>query len=63
VIPQSPVTSVTKGNIELHIKEIWTVSKADSTLPFNVEGASRNEEEAIANELPIVGQDTRLNAR
>ena len=60
MLPQTPVTSVTKGDVELSIKEVWTVSKADATLPFNIEGASRNEEEAIANNLPTIGADTRL---
>jgi aspartyl-tRNA synthetase len=60
VIPKSPVTSVTKHNVELSIQEFWTISKADPILPFNIETASRNEEEAIAGNLPVVNIDTRL---
>ena len=44
------------------MKEIHVVSRA-SELPFGVEDAGRNEDEAREKQLPVVGQDTALNYR
>ena len=60
--PETPIQSVSLKNIELQIKEIHVVSRAQN-LPFLVEDAARNPKEAEANGLPIVGQDVALNFR
>jgi aspartyl-tRNA synthetase len=49
-------------NLELSIKEIHVVSRA-TDLPFNIDDAARNEEEAAATGMPVVNQDTALNYR
>ena len=56
------VQSATVKSVELQVREIHVVSRAQD-LPFLVEDAGRNEQEALANELPIVSQDTALNYR
>ena len=60
--PDTPINAVSLKNLELQIKEIHVVSKAQA-LPFGVEDASRNEQEAIANQLPLVDPDKMLNYR
>jgi aspartyl-tRNA synthetase len=60
--PEIPVQSVTIKSVELLISEIHTVSRA-LELPFIVDDAGRNEAEAVANNLPIINQDTALNYR
>jgi aspartyl-tRNA synthetase len=59
---ETPVQSATIKAYELSIKEIHVVSRAQD-LPFLVEDAGRNEAEAVANNLPVVNQDTALNFR
>jgi aspartyl/asparaginyl-tRNA synthetase len=39
------------------------VSKSEPILPFSIESASMNEDEAHAKNLPTVAQDTRLTYR
>jgi len=60
--PDTPIQSVSLKNLELQIKEIHIVSKAQA-LPFGVEDAGRNEADAIANGLPLVDADRLLNYR
>lgn len=60
--PDTPIQSVSLKNLELQIKEIHIVSKAQA-LPFGVDDAGRNEAEAIANGLPLVDADRLLNYR
>lgn len=60
--PDEPIQSATVKTMELKIKEIHLVSRAQE-LPFLVEDAGRNEEYAIKNQLPTVSQDTSLNFR
>lgn len=62
IAAETPVQSATVKNYELSIKEVHVVSRAQD-LPFNVEDAGRNEAEAQAAGLPLVGQDTSLNFR
>lgn len=60
--PETPVQSATVKLYELSVNEIHVISRAQD-LPFQVEDAGRNEAEAIAAGLPLVGQDTALNFR
>lgn len=62
VIPTTPVQSTTIKNIELAVQEIHAVSRAID-LPFTVDDAGRNEDEAREKTLPTVLQDTCLNYR
>ena len=61
-VPKVPIQSVTKKELELQIKEIHIVSRAQP-LPFGVEDAGRNEAEALNNALPLVDPDRMLNYR
>lgn len=61
-VPQEAIQSATIKNLELSIKEIHLVSRAQE-LPFQVEDAGRNEAEAAESGLPTVSQDTSLNFR
>jgi len=61
-VPQEPVQSATVKGLELSIREIHLVSKAQE-LPFQVEDAGRNEDEAKESGLSTVTQDTALNFR
>lgn len=60
--PATPVQSCTVKTLELQVKEIHIVSRAQS-LPFIVDDAARGEAEASATGLPVVSQDTALNYR
>lgn len=73
----SPITSATQSDVELHIKKIFTVSKAEPSLPFQLEDASRadslvaradeaDDEDADAaagDQFAAVSQNTRLDNR
>lgn len=61
-VPEAPINSATKKNIELNILEIRAVSRAQD-LPFMVEDAGRNEAVAAETGMPIVGQDLALDFR
>jgi len=61
-VPQEPLVSVTLKHLELQVKEIHVVSKAQD-LPFLIDDAGRNEAEAEEKQLPTVSQDTALNYR
>lgn len=61
-VPAEPVQGTTVKNFELKVYEIHAVSRA-ALLPFQVEDAGRNEDEAREKELPIVNQDLLLNYR
>ncbi|KAK5117451.1 hypothetical protein LTR85_008836 [Meristemomyces frigidus] len=68
--PKDPVKSCTIENLEVHIKKLFIVSKADSQLPLQVEDAERplplEGQEAQTDEeggRPVVGLSTRLNNR
>ena len=57
-----PIESVSVRNLELQIIEVHVVSRAGD-LPFQIDDASRNEDEAATTGLPVVNQDTSLNYR
>jgi len=61
-VPQEPLVSVTLKTLELQVKELHVVSKAQD-LPFLIDDAGRNEAEAEEKQLPTVSQDTALNFR
>ncbi|OQO00598.1 hypothetical protein B0A48_13088 [Cryoendolithus antarcticus] len=69
--PLEPVKSTTVQHLELHVKKLFVVAKADQQLPMQVADAERpipgeNEEEKPAEEeggRPIVTLNTRLNNR
>ncbi|XP_065176204.1 aspartate--tRNA ligase, cytoplasmic-like [Sycon ciliatum] len=61
---EKPVTSCTQQNVELHVQELFTVSKSEPRLPLQIEDASRTEaEEEEGAAGPKVNQDTRLDNR
>jgi aspartyl-tRNA synthetase len=60
--PEVPIESCTIKNVELSILEIHAVSRAQE-LPFLVEDAGRNEEEALSKQLSTVNPDNCLNFR
>ncbi|KZF19269.1 aspartyl-tRNA synthetase [Xylona heveae TC161] len=68
--PLEPVKSTTISNLEIHIRKIYTIAKAEPQLPMQVEDAERPlpAEGAEAQQQeddgrPIVKLDTRLNNR
>ena len=61
-VPVEPLVSVTLKTLELQVKEIHIISKAQD-LPFLIDDAGRNEAEAEEKQLPTVSQDTSLNFR
>jgi len=61
-IPDSPIKSCSVSSLELSVKEIHVVSRAQD-LPFTLEDAGRSEEDHIATGMPVVLQDTCLNFR
>lgn len=61
-VPVTPVQSTSVKMLELQIREIHVVSKAQS-LPFIVDDAGRGDAEAEATGLPTVSQETSLNFR
>jgi hypothetical protein len=76
-VPDQPIAGCSQ-QVELAVKEIWTVNKSVPILPFQIEDASRlvldqeaemhaggAEEEKKGDELrmPVVRQDVRLNNR
>ena len=61
-VPIEPLVSVTLKTLELQVKEIHIISKAQD-LPFLIDDAGRNEAEAEEKQLPTVSQDTSLNFR
>lgn len=58
-IPEKPVVSTTKQDIELDVTQLHVVSRALPVLPFQLTDANRGEHD----EGPKVNQDTRLNCR
>ena len=60
--PDTPIVSASIKNFELSVVEIHVVSRAEE-LPFLVEDAGRNADEAAEKSLPVVNQDTALNFR
>jgi hypothetical protein len=61
-VPAVPIESVSIKTVELQIKEVHVVSRAQE-LPFMIEDAGRNEEEAAKTGMPTVLQETSLNFR
>lgn len=76
-VPKNPIAGCSQ-QVELAVKEIWTVNKSVPMLPFQLEDASRQvlnqeaemrvrnvEEENKGDEerMAVVGQDVRLNNR
>jgi len=53
------IVSCTQQDVELHIREIWVVSRADIRLPLQIEDASRSAD----SEEVTVNLDTRLDNR
>lgn len=60
--PEIPIQSVTMRDIELMIKEVHAVCRAQE-LPLLIDDASRSEEEAASTGMPLVNQETSLNYR
>lgn len=63
-----PVKSATISHLEIHVKKLYIVAKADSQLPMQVEDAERpipvdGDEEQDAAGRPNVTLNTRLNNR
>ncbi|GAB7356019.1 hypothetical protein MBLNU459_g6640t1 [Dothideomycetes sp. NU459] len=63
-----PVKSATISNLEVHVKKLYIVAKADNQLPMQVEDAERpipvdGAEETTEEGRPIVTLNTRLNNR
>lgn len=58
-----PIKSATVQTMEIHIREMFTISETPEALPILLEDASRSEAEAEAAGLPVVNLDTRLDAR
>ncbi|KAL1301609.1 hypothetical protein AAFC00_005838 [Neodothiora populina] len=64
-----PVKSATISQLEIHVKKLYIVAKADSQLPMQVEDAERaipvegEEEKEDASGRPNVTLNTRLNNR
>ena len=68
VVAEASVKSCSVQDVELNIKRIHAVSKADAMLPFLVEDAARSEEEVEASQdtdrpFPRLGQELRLDNR
>ncbi|GAB7359636.1 hypothetical protein MBLNU230_g6818t1 [Neophaeotheca triangularis] len=67
--PLEPVKSTTIQHLEVHVKKLYIVAKADAMLPMQVEDAERpipgegDQEENAADGRPIVTLNTRLNNR
>ncbi len=71
VVPNEP-TSCTVSNVELNVKRVYVVSRAETTLPLTLEDAARpldedstetQAENADGPQGPTVTRDTRLNNR
>ncbi|ODV89919.1 hypothetical protein CANCADRAFT_31018 [Tortispora caseinolytica NRRL Y-17796] len=58
-----PISSATMQSLEVHISLIHTIVETPSKLPILIEDASRSEEQAEEQGLPVVNLDTRLNSR
>lgn len=68
IVGGATVRSCSVETIELNIERIHTVSKADTSLPFQVEDAARCEEEVEESQsterpFPRLGQELRLDHR
>jgi len=68
VVAEASVKSCSVQDVELNIKRIHSVAKADAMLPFLVEDAARSEEEVEASQetdrpFPRLGQELRLDNR
>lgn len=62
-VPREPVESTTQRLVEIQVEKVFVVSRAENTLPFQVEDAARSEEKAHEENLATVLQDTRLDFR
>lgn len=49
-VAAADVKSCTQSNVEIHIRKLYTVSRAPATLPFLLEDASRSQEEIDASQ-------------
>ena len=66
--PKEPVKSTTIQHLEVHVKQLFVIAKAEPQLPLQVEDAERpipgeGEEQADNEGRPIVTLNTRLNNR
>ena len=66
--PMEPVKSTTIQNLEVNVKKLYIIAKADAQLPMQVEDAERpipgdGEEQKEDDGRPIVTLNTRLNNR
>lgn len=50
VVAKADVKSCSQGNVEIHIRKIFTVSRAPATLPFLLEDAARSEQDIEASQ-------------
>jgi len=68
IVPDADVRSCSVKTVELSLNRIYTVSRADPKLPFEIEDASRTESEIEASQgserpFPRLGQEIRLDNR
>jgi len=67
-VVEADVKSCSVTNVEIQLNRVYTVSKANSILPFNLEDAARSEKEVEESQLtdrpfPRLGQELRLDHR
>ena len=55
------IESCTQQDVELHVTQVWVVSKSDTQLPLQIEDAARKITEE--GNFATVNQDTRLDNR
>jgi aspartyl-tRNA synthetase len=61
-IPDQPVLSCSQKGLELQIKEVHVMNRAQD-LPFSLDDAARSEQNAAETGMPVVLQDSLLNYR
>ena len=62
-IAPAKIESCTQQNVEVHVTKIYVVSNSEPVLPFQLEDASRPENEIAEGGAIRVNQDTRLDNR
>lgn len=62
-IAPEPILSCTIKDVEIQVTKIFTIAEAPAQLPILIEDASRSEEIAEKEGLPVVNLDTRLDYR
>ncbi|KAL6643668.1 hypothetical protein ACP70R_018434 [Stipagrostis hirtigluma subsp. patula] len=66
-LPKEPLKATTQ-QVEIQVRKIYCINRAEPTLPFNIEDAARSDAEfekaeQAGEKLIRVGQNTRLNNR